>query len=256
MSGRIVVIGIDGATFDVMKPLMARGALPHLARILESGVHGDLRSTTHPITPQAWTTFLTGMNAGKHGIFDFVARKQGTYDVEFINAGQRKAPSVFRYLSGLGLKVGCVGVPFTYPPEPVNGFMLSGFDAPAEDERSVYPKSLYRDIRRQFGQYYIHLASPVGRTADEDKFWQDIQTEDRNRTDIGLYLLERFPCDVFMVVYNNVDRVQHQYLTYDRLESIRDGRIQIDRDILAKTYINADHEVGRILRSTLGLHHQ
>jgi len=72
----VVIIGLDGATFDVIKPLVNQNRLPHLSKIMKNGVHGELKSTIHPITPQAWSTFLTGKNAGKHGIFDFTARKR------------------------------------------------------------------------------------------------------------------------------------------------------------------------------------
>lgn len=245
---RIVIIGLDGATFDVIKPMAERGWLPNLSRLMQEGVQGELQSTIHPITPQAWSTFLTGKNAGKHGIFDFTSRKEGTYDIEFLNASRRNGESMFLYLSGQGVKVGSVAVPFTYPPEPVNGFMLSGFDAPAEDARAVYPKSIFEEIRSRFGNYYIHLASPVGRTRDEDKFWKDIQTEDRNRTDISLYLLEHHPCDLFMTMYNNTDRVQHQYLTYQFLEDINNGgENNVRQNILTKTYEYVDQQLGRIL---------
>ncbi len=251
MGTRIVVIGLDGATFDVIDPLVRRGWLPNIERLMRGGVRAALRSTIHPITPQAWSTFLTGKNAGKHAVFDFTRRKADSYDIEFVNAGRRRSGSVLRYLSERGVNVGAVAVPFTYPPEEVKGFMLSGFDAPAEDERAVHPPALYRDIRSKFGQYYIHLASPVGRENDLEKFWRDIQIEDANRTDVALYLMERSPCDLFMVVYNNTDRVQHQYLTYDLLEAFArsDGDKALAEDLVVKTYRSADREVGRILEA-------
>jgi predicted AlkP superfamily phosphohydrolase/phosphomutase len=248
MKPRILIIGLDGATFDVINPLIERGLLPNIGKLIRNGVHGELQSTIHPITPQAWSTFLTGKNAGKHGIFDFTIRKKDSYDIEFINASRRSGESIFLYLSRKGLRVGSIAVPFTYPPEKVNGFMLSGLDTPAEDERSVYPLEIFEEIRKRFGNYYIHLASPVGRSNNEEKFWKDIQTEDMNRTDISLYLMERYPCDFFMTAYNNTDRVQHQYLTYEFLEALRNGKLELLRkNLLIKTYENLDREIGRLL---------
>jgi predicted AlkP superfamily phosphohydrolase/phosphomutase len=248
MIPKIIIIGLDGATFDIIKPMVKRGWLPNIAMLMRSGVYGKLESTIHPITPQAWSTFLTGKNAGKHGIFDFIRRKEGSYDIEFINASHRNGESMFLYLSRQGLRVGTIAIPFTYPPEPVNGFMLSGLDAPAEDERAVYPKEIFEEICKRFGNYYIHLASPVGRTLNEDKFWEDIQTEDRNRTDVSLYLMEHHPCDLLMTMYNNTDRVQHQYLTYKFLEDIHSGDSEhVRMNLIAKVYENTDQEIGRIL---------
>ena len=70
----LTVIGLDSATFDVVDPLVEGGDLPNLARLLERGASGVLRSTTHPLTPHAWSTMVTGVNAGRHGIWDFTER--------------------------------------------------------------------------------------------------------------------------------------------------------------------------------------
>lgn len=244
---KIMVIGIDGATFDVINPLIEKGFLPNFKRFIEEGVHGPLRSTIHPITPQAWSTFVTGKNAGKHGVYDFIKRRPDTYDIEFINASRRSGESIFMHLSKKGRKVGSIAVPFTFPPEPVNGFMLSGMDAPAEDERSVHPPALYQELKKRFGNYYIHLASPIGRKrVEEDRFWRDIQEEDRNRTDISLYLWKRYGCDLFMTAYTNTDRVQHQYFTEEAENGLRAGNPDPE-SLLSKSYINVDRQLERLL---------
>ena len=244
---KVVVIGLDGATFDVIQPLIKSGKLPNLARIMQNGVYGYLRSTIHPITPQAWTSFMTGKNAGKHGILDFTSRKKDSYEIQFINASLRKADTIFSILSKAGKQVGAIAIPFTFPPEKVNGFMLSGMDAPGEDSRSVYPDSIYDEIKRKFGHYYIHLASPVGRKIDQSKFWNDIKMEDENRTLISKYLMRKYPCDLFMTVYNNTDRVAHQHLDEAVLDMIQNNHRVNDDDLLIKTYINSDIQVGSLL---------
>ncbi len=244
---KVMVIGVDGATFEVINPLVEKGLLPNFARFFSEGMHGPLRSTIHPITPQAWSSFFTGKNAGKHGVFDFIRRREGSYGIEFVNASRRSAESIFMHLSRRGSKVGCIAVPFTYPPEPVNGFMLSGMDSPAEDERAVYPPELLAEIRERFGNYYIHLASPIGRKrVEEDKFWRDIQAEDRNRTDIGLYLWDKTPTDLFMTAYTNTDRVQHQYFTLELERELAAGRVDPE-NLIVKTYVNVDRQIGKLL---------
>ncbi|MBN1842116.1 MAG: alkaline phosphatase family protein [Deltaproteobacteria bacterium] len=248
---KVVVIGLDGATLDIIRPLANRGRLPNLARIMKDGVHGELESTIHPITPQAWTSFLTGKKAGKHGILDFSRRKKDSYDIEFVNASLRKTESIFSILSGAGKKVGAIAIPFTFPPEKVNGFMLSGMDSPGEDIRAVYPDALYDEIKKAFGHYHIHLASPVGRRIDQAKFWKDIKTEDENRTQISRYLMQKYSCDLFMTVYNNTDRVAHQHLDESVYNNIQNGRGIDAEDLLVKTYENTDSHVGALI-SDLG----
>jgi predicted AlkP superfamily phosphohydrolase/phosphomutase len=120
-------------------------------------------------------------------------------------------------------------------------------DAPGEDSRAVYPPSIYDEIKQRFGHYHIHLASPVGRKIDQKKFWQDIRTEDENRTAISRHLMKKYPCDLFMTVYNNTDRVSHQHLDEAVYEGIQDGTQDDKEDLLIQTYENTDAHVGQIL---------
>lgn len=238
----MAIIGLDGATFDIIKPMVEQGMLPNLAKLLGGGVHGRLTSTIQPLTPQAWSSFATGKNAGKHGIYDFSSWKTDSYELDFVNASHRKAQSIFKLLTDAGRQVGSIGMPFTYPPEKVSGFMLSGIDAPAEDERAVYPPELYHEIKREIGNYHIHLASPVGRKFDPEGFRRDMLTEDKNRTDVSLYLMERNPCDLFMTVYSNLDRAQHQFLCDGSVPEYGDFNA-----IVHEAYRSADEQLGRIL---------
>ena len=71
---KMVILGLDGATFDLILPWVQAGKLPHLARLLNRGIAGTLRSTTPPMSPPAWNSFMTGTNPGKHGVYDFTGR--------------------------------------------------------------------------------------------------------------------------------------------------------------------------------------
>lgn len=97
-----IIIGLDGATFDLIKPLVKEGRLPTLKRFLENGTNGVLLSTHQSNSPQAWTSFMTGKNAGKHGIFDFVEPVPNSYDVRFINASYRNGKTLWRIVSDAG----------------------------------------------------------------------------------------------------------------------------------------------------------
>ena len=98
----LTVIGLDAATFDVIDPLVEAGELPHIARILREGTGGVLRSTTHPLTPHAWTTMVTGVNAGRHGVWDFIERAETGYDLRMINGSYRRAPALWDRLQRSG----------------------------------------------------------------------------------------------------------------------------------------------------------
>jgi predicted AlkP superfamily phosphohydrolase/phosphomutase len=120
-------------------------------------------------------------------------------------------------------------------------------DSPAEDDRAVYPDSVYSDIKRKFGNYHIHLASPVGRKIDQERFWKDIKTEDENRTLISKYLMKKYPCDLSMTVYNNTDRVAHQHLDETVYSMLQDSQHMDQEDLLVRTYENTDAHVGSLL---------
>ena len=125
---RFLVIGIDGGTFDLIRPWAEAGDLPNLARLMAEGVHGPLESTLPPVTAPAWSTFATGKNPGKHGVFDFILPMGGRYDL--VNATSIHAPTLWQIISEAGLKCGVMNVPVTYPPAPINGFVIGGMLSP------------------------------------------------------------------------------------------------------------------------------
>jgi predicted AlkP superfamily phosphohydrolase/phosphomutase len=146
---RILIIGLDGATLDLVRPWVADGALPNLAAAMHAGLWGPLRSTLPAATFPAWTSFMTGVNPGRHGVFDFTARVPGTYRIRFVNGTFRRVPTLWRMLSDAGRRVCSIAMPGTYPPEPINGIMVSGFDAPVArtiDGSFVSPASAYADV--------------------------------------------------------------------------------------------------------------
>src|SRR5439155_1638988 len=101
-------------------PWIAEGKLPNLAALMKTGAWGRLASILPPITPPAWTAFMTGKNPGKHGIFDFLGARPGTYELTYLNGASRRAKTIWRMLSDAGYTVGTMNIPFTYPPEHLN----------------------------------------------------------------------------------------------------------------------------------------
>jgi len=115
MNNKVFVIGLDGATLDLIKPWASQGKLPNLDKVMRQGAYGTLRSTIHPLTAPAWTSFMTGKNPGKHGIFDFISLMPDSYQITYNNALSRKSPSLWRMLSDAGKKVIVINVPFLVP---------------------------------------------------------------------------------------------------------------------------------------------
>lgn len=152
----LLLLGLDGATFDVIRPLAAAGRLPNLAAWLREGVAAPLASTVPPMSFPAWSSFATGTGPGTHGLFDFTQKLEGAYRLRFVNAGDRSGRTLFRRVSDPGGTVLALGMPATWPPEPVSGLLVPGFDAPVSvgsDAAASSDPALYREIAARAGAW-------------------------------------------------------------------------------------------------------
>ncbi len=238
---RALILGIDGASWPLVERWVAEGKLPNIGALLNSGVSGPLTSTTPPYSPPAWSTFMTGCNPGRHGIYDFVAYRGGSYRPSLISGGHRAVPTIWRLLSEAGIRVGVVNVPFTYPPEPVNGFMISGMDAPAFDARSVFPTDLYDDIQGRFPAYDM---SPVPRRGDSYDLTA-LAGQASTLVDVALHLHARQPVDVLAIVFPGVDHVSHRCWHARRVR----WQNEVVDDVLLWTYQQTDAAIGRLVEA-------
>lgn len=143
---RVLLVGWDGATFDLIDPLVDEGALPHLAALMESGRTAALESTRIPISSAAWPTISTGRSPGEHGVYSFFAPEAGSYDARLVSAMDVEAPPLWRILSARGRRVNVWGVPITYPPEPVDGTLVGGMLSPFEGDYA-WPEGLAERLR-------------------------------------------------------------------------------------------------------------
>ncbi|MGB3716039.1 MAG: alkaline phosphatase family protein [Candidatus Promineifilaceae bacterium] len=202
---RLLIIGIDGATFDLIHPWIGEGHLPNLERLMQGGVSGTLSSTLPPVTSPAWPTFMTGCNPGKHGVFDFI--QPSGADFQLVNATKIKQPTLWQRLSNAGYRVGVLNVPVTYPPQPLNGFMISGILSP-KNGRISYPEDLINRHGDGLADYRV-APNVQYKTGIEAEFIDDIYELIRSHGDWALRLMEREPCDVFMVHFIALDIMMH-----------------------------------------------
>ncbi|CAN5583031.1 alkaline phosphatase family protein [soil metagenome] len=214
---RLVIVGMDGATFDLINPWVQQGRLPTFARLLEEGAYSPLESVPNMNTAPAWTTFMTGKNPGKHGIFWFAEEGDEAGTVRFVTAADRKAVSVWRLLSDQGRRVGVVNVPLTYPAEPVNGVMVAGFDAPSTSSRNFsFPADAIADLERRCGTYNVHAAiAHHAHAGRRERVVEEALKAEETRVRAALSLLEQEPWDVFMYMIKATDMAAHYLWDYD-----------------------------------------
>jgi predicted AlkP superfamily phosphohydrolase/phosphomutase len=205
MIHKLLVIGIDGAPHPLIARWAASGDLPNLAQLIARGGFGVLRSTIPVHSPTAWASFITGLNPGQHGVFDFVRRAPGSYKLSVVRADQYPGASIWRLLSEAGRKVGVMNVPMTYPPEAVNGFLISGLGTPV-GATYCYPPDLQRELDAE--GYRVNKKFYFVRDR-QDEWLDDItaMTEQRGRT--AVRLIREKLWDFFMVVFRNSDEICH-----------------------------------------------
>jgi predicted AlkP superfamily phosphohydrolase/phosphomutase len=248
---KVVVIGLDAATWTVIRPWMAEGKMPNLAKLMKAGVSGALESILPPITPPAWTSFMTGKNPGKHGIFHFVETEHGGYAMNYANATSRRSQTVWKLLNDAGYSVGTMNIPFTYPPERLNGFQISGMDTPSETSPFIHPPELREELVEHLGgiQLDIRFLGAMSNDERRNQVLAEMKQMDEQWTKAALYLLENHPQDVMMFVFMSIDTVQHYFWQHmDKDHFIHDPKLAPKfGDAVRKVYERLDVAAGQII---------
>jgi predicted AlkP superfamily phosphohydrolase/phosphomutase len=247
----LLILGLDGATLDLAGPWAADGTLPHLATLMKEGAWGRLASTVPPATFPSWTSFMTGVNPGRHGIFDFTRRAGGAYRVRFVNATHRRAPSVWRLMSEAGRSVCVLGLPGTYPPEPVNGTMVSGFDTPVTtraDASFVYPSGFAPELERLGGFPFADFQEFDIGPGWHERALASLLDGIEKKARLAETMIGRKDWDCLMLLLGESDTVAHHFWAFHDPRSPRfdaAGASRLGDPILA-VYRALDRLVGRL----------
>ncbi len=246
---KVLVIGLDGVPLDLIRAWADAGEMPTLKRILSDGASGHLRSTMPPTSAAAWSSFMTGKNPGRTGVYDFLYRQEGDYTFAPINGRRREGPSLWRLLSDAGRRVGVINVPMSYPAEAVNGFMISGWMTPFRSRDFAYPAGLMRDVQAAVGDYHIYPQETFSEQR-KDAYLAASHEMLEMRTKTALHLMANKPWDFFMLVYFDTDRILHQLWHYlDADHPWRKGQLPGDASEPIRQYFrHLDTCIGRLLQ--------
>ena len=258
----VLVLGLDGATFDVIRPLVAAGRLPNLARWMADGASAVLHSTVPPVSFPAWSSFLTGQGPGAHGLFDFTQKLPGRYALRFTNASDRSGATLFGHVCAAGGRVLALGMPATFPPEPVNGLLVAGFDAPVStgsSARAASDPAFYEAIAARVGPWM--RAEPDESAAAEG--WHEAaadrlvtRVEQKKKFALEalaqLYVASVAP-DLVCVVFSESDTVAHHFWRdHDPLSPRHDPRASTRRRFAVSAVYEALDAACGELRRALG----
>lgn len=217
---KLMVIGLDSASFLHILPLVRQGQLPNLSKLMEQGAWGTLWADAIPSSPSGWTTSMTGVNLGVHGVTVF--HKPNSYEKTMISSGDRNVPAIWTRLSQAGKRLVIMNVPMTYPPETINGVMVTSLMSP-EGSTYTFPSALTEALKS------------AGYKTESGWNHKQVYVEDTKlRTEVAL-CLSKLEWDFFLVVFTNLDRVWH-----------RCGK---DTDFVLKFYSLLDDAVGRLIGS-------
>src|SRR5215212_8320842 len=150
---KVMVLGWDGATWDVLEPVVQEGWLPNLSRLRGQGAWGRLRSVFPPLSPVAWTGVMTGKNSGKHGIFEFLEYEHNPLGGRVNSSRAIKAELVWEIAGRHGKTTVAGGVPMSYPPRRAPGFYLGDFLSPADAPDFASDPGLFAELEQEVGTY-------------------------------------------------------------------------------------------------------
>jgi len=248
MGTKVLIIGLDGATPDLVERWVAEDALPNLKQMMQNGVYGTLKSTYPPISPAAWTTFATGYNPGKHGTYDFRdydTRSYSCFADTIVESNAFAGKSIWDLVGAAGQKVGVITVPVTYPAWRVNGFMVSGYPTPDAAKSFAYPPEL--------GQRIPPLTedSAFFKSASQSEVLKELVRITHLRTDVSIAELKKDEYGLFIMVIGATDRAHHdwwkfidpEHPAYDAREAALYG------DYILKVYQAADECIGKFLEA-------
>lgn len=249
MSNRVFVLGWDGATWDILRPLMAEGRLPVLQSLMAKGVSGTLNSVFPPLSPVAWTTVMTGKNSGKHGIFEFVEHHHNPLSGRVNTSKAIRSELVWETAGRFGKRSVAGAVPMSYPPRPFNGFFVGDFLSPADASDFSNDAETFEQLKSALGGKYRAWATVTHDGGHEADALADLTSFLTEHLAAVEHMATHQEWDLFMYDLMATDRIQHELWHAWQpnhmkakgrdLSRIRDGFIQF--------WEMLDTGVGRIL---------
>ena len=236
-SPRLFILGLDGSPLPLLQRLMAAGDLPNLARVFETGSSVEMNSSLPDVSAVAWTSVNTGMNPAKHGIYGFVDRKPGTNTLEVMTSSHVRVKNIWQLASDAGRRSVAVNVPLSFPPQSINGVVISDFLAPSLN-KAVYPTTLLSTLERM--GYRIDT-DPWAARQSLDAFVEDFRVTAERRAEAVLHLMDAEAWEFFMVVFMETDRLHHFMWQYMETNDETYGPKFID------AYRRIDQIAGRII---------
>ena len=245
---KVLIIGLDAATPRLVEKWVSEGRLPTLARFINEGAFGPMRSVPNRNSAPAWSTMVTGTNPGKHGIFWFTEDNPETYDYKFVNGSFRRTKAFWRVLSDEGQRVGIMNVPLSFPAEDVNGVFIGGLDSPSTDDpRWTHPSELREEVVKVAGGEY-HITPALAKYMIANQVEEGLERLHRSidkKTAVAKHLMTTREWDAFMVVFTETDVIQHFF--WKQMEDPDPGTPEHHHNAVRDTYEHCDRAAAQLI---------
>lgn len=219
MSSKVLIIGLDGATFSVLDPLIAQGVMPFLSKFMAQGARSDLRSVVPPLTPPAWTSLMTGRSPGHHGVFDFFRMESPeTRHIRFMTSRDVNGETIWSRAARAGKRVTVLNFPLTFPPPKIAGNIVPGWVPWRQLRIACWPEGLFDRLKQLPGFDARELAMDMkleekateGCEDTELAPWIELHTRREQRWfEVLQELRQSDPCELTAIIFDGVDRLQH-----------------------------------------------
>jgi predicted AlkP superfamily phosphohydrolase/phosphomutase len=221
MKIKTLLIGLDGATFTVLDPLMESGVMPFLRSFLAEGVRAPLRTIVPALTPPAWTSVVTGRTPGQHGVFDFFRlQDRNNWHIRFFTSHDIGCETIWSIAAGSGMRVNSLNFPGMFPPPRIAGNIIPGWVPWRQLRLACWPEDLFDRLKRTVVTFTPReLAMDISLEekategcSDHAEYapWIRLHTRrEENWFDIYRSLTERDPAPLTAVLFDGVDKLQH-----------------------------------------------
>jgi predicted AlkP superfamily phosphohydrolase/phosphomutase len=205
---RVVLLGLDGTPYTLARRFIKDGTMPNLAGLVGRGTLLQMDTSIPDISSVAWTSFMTGANPGRHGIYGFLDLQPNSYKIYFPNSRHIKSETVWGAIGRSGRRSVVVNVPSTYPAQPLNGVLVSGFVA-VDLNKATYPPELVPKLREM--DYRIDVDARKVQQS-HDALMDDVLKTLERRIEALLYLFDKEQWELFIGVITETDRLQHFFM--------------------------------------------
>ncbi len=217
---RTVLIGLDGATFTILDPLMNNGVMPFLKKFVEQGVRAGLMSTTNPLTPPAWTTLMTGRSPGNHGVFDFIwaEERETNHYFTLYNFRDIRCETIWSIVSRQNGEVCSLNFPFMAPPPSDAGYIVPGLVSWKHLRLNVSPAELFPKLKEIEGFNAKELAwdfdmedkAAKGVPKEDFENWVDFHIRrEKQWFNIARHIMKNDPRDLMAILFDGPDKLLH-----------------------------------------------